>query len=116
MDDTAYFAWQGLRIDDAMRAHEARTGRKAQQIICRTADLPEIAKQLRPVDVELRTDNYVQRGTLYLAALVLSLLLLSACEGEVQGYPGRGAMGEATCPAGQHVDAYGTHGVAVCVN
>ena len=115
-DDTAYFAWQGLQIDEAMRAHEARTGRTAQQIVCRKADELVVAAQLRPEYVELRTDNYVQRGTLYLAALVLSLLLLSACDGDVQGYPGRGSLGEAVCPAGQHVDAYGTHGVAVCVN
>ncbi|MCU0503162.1 MAG: hypothetical protein MUC51_15620 [Anaerolineae bacterium] len=52
---------------------------------------------------------------LWLALAVLLALTLTACDGEVQGYPGRGAMGEAVCPAGQHVDAYGTHGVAVCV-
>ena len=68
MDDTAYFAWQGLRIDEAMRAHETRTGRTAQQIICRKADEPVVAAQLRPEHVELRTNNYVQRGTLYLSA------------------------------------------------
>lgn len=115
MDDTAYYWYGSLNIDQAMRAHETHTGQPARQIVCRKADEPVVANQLRPAEVELRTNNYVQRGTLYLAALVL-LLLLSACEGEVQGYPGRGAMGEAVCPAGQHVDAHGTHGVAVCVN
>lgn len=116
MPDTSYFWVNTLNIDEAMSAHEAHTGQPAQQIICRKSDEPIVAAQLRPVEVELRTDNYVQRGTLYLAAMLIALLLLSACEGDVQGYPGRGAMGEAVCPAGQHVDAYGTHGVAVCVN
>lgn len=67
MSDIAYY-WVGtLNIDHAMQAHEARTGRKAQQIICRKADEPAVANQLRPAEVELRTDNYVQRGTLYLS-------------------------------------------------
>lgn len=46
---------------------------------------------------------------------VLLVLSLTAYDGAVQGYPGRGVLGEAVCPAGQHVDAYGTHGIAVCV-
>jgi hypothetical protein len=75
MDDTAYF-WHGsLNVDEAMRAHEARTGRKARQIVCRKADEPAVANQLRPADVELRSDNYVQRGTLYLAGVVLAFAL-----------------------------------------
>jgi hypothetical protein len=77
MNDIAYFAWQGLKLDEAMRAHETKTGRKTSQIVCRKADLPEVAKQLRPEHVELRADSYVQRGTLYLATVVLVLVMLA---------------------------------------
>ena len=69
MPEIAYYWFGSLSIDAALSAHKQRTGQPAQQIVCRTVDLPEVAKQLRPETVELQTNNYVQRGTLYLAAL-----------------------------------------------
>ena len=69
MPETAYLWVDTLNIGQALYEHKTRTGQPAQQIVCRTVDLPEVAKQLRPETVELQTNNYVQRGTLYLAAL-----------------------------------------------
>jgi hypothetical protein len=67
-DDTAYFWFGTLNIDQALHAFEAHTGRPATQLICRTADELVVAAQLRPEGVELHANNYVQRGTLYVAA------------------------------------------------
>ena len=68
MPDTAYFWIRTLNVEQAMNAHKARTGRPATLIVCRNADEPAVAAQLRPEDVALHADNYVQRGTLYVAA------------------------------------------------
>jgi len=68
LPETAYF-WVGtLNVDEALHDFKARTGQPAQMIVCRKADEPAVAAQLRPDDVALRADNYVQRGTLYVAA------------------------------------------------
>jgi hypothetical protein len=54
--------------------------------------------------------------TLFWAGIaVLLALSLSGCDGDVQGYPTNGVLGEAVCPAGQHVAPYGGNGVVVCV-
>lgn len=114
MDDTAYF-WHGsLNVDEAMRAHAARTGRTTQQIVCRKTDEPTVSAQLRPEHVELRSDNYVQRGTLYLAGLVLVLAML-ACGG-TSDYAGYDTSRDAyTCPAGQTLGFDHSKGAATCV-
>ena len=74
MPDTAYFWIRTLNVEQAMNAHQARTGQPAKLIVCRNADEPAVAAQLRPETVELHANNYVQRGTLYLAALLIGLL------------------------------------------
>ena len=68
MPEIAYYWFGSLNIEAALRAHQARIGQPAQQIVCRKADEPAVAAQLRPEDVALHADNYVQRGTLYVAA------------------------------------------------
>ena len=68
MPETAYLWVDTLNIGQALYEHKARTGRPAQQIVCRNADEPAVAAQLRPEDVALHADNYGQRGTLYVAA------------------------------------------------
>jgi hypothetical protein len=116
MNDTAYFAWQGLKLDEAMRAHETKTGRQTSQIVCRKADLPDVAKQLRPEHVELRADSYVQRGTLYLAALVLVLAMLAGCVGGTSDYATYDRTTDAhTCPDGQTLGFDHSKGAATCV-
>jgi hypothetical protein len=113
MDDTAYF-WHGsLDIDEAMRAHEARTGRKTQQIICRKSDEPAVAAQLRPEHVGLRSDNYVQRGTLYLAGLVLVLAML-ACGGTSDYASYDTTQNAYTCPSGSTLGFDHSKGAATC--
>ena len=51
------------------------------------------------------------------ASLVILMILLgsllSACEKQA-GWADRGVMGEATCPGGQHVIAYGPSGIPAC--
>lgn len=113
MDDTPYFAWQGLQIADAMRAHEVRSGRTTKLIVCRKADEPVVAAQLRPEHVELRTDNYVQRGTLYLAGLVLVLAML-ACGGTSDYATYDTSRDAFTCPAGQRIGFDHSKGAATC--
>jgi hypothetical protein len=67
-DNTAYFWFGTLNVGQALHEHQARTGQPAKLIVCRKADEPAVAAQLRPEDVELHANNYVQRGTLYVAA------------------------------------------------
>lgn len=50
----------------------------------------------------------------HIIALLLLAAFLAACDGDIASYPTSGAMGEAVCPPGQHVAAYGDHGVIVC--
>ena len=68
MPEIAYYWFGSLSIDAALSAHKQRTGQPAKLIVCRNADEPAVAAQLRPEDVALHADNYVQRGTLYVAA------------------------------------------------
>jgi hypothetical protein len=113
MSDISYTWYGSLQIAEAMRAHETRTGQPARQIVCRKADEPAVANQLRPADVELRSDNYVQRGTLYLAGLVLTLALL-ACGGTADFANYDAKQESYVCPAGQTLSIENSKGAAIC--